>query len=108
MDRNQNICFYYFGYQLENHFKLQHGTSKQKYPCNPSPVCQNLHRKKIVSAELFSTTLLYPLEVTKTKAPWLISGRQASPNMGKGTKYIIPLTYPIYIIICETPLFTCI
>ena len=105
MERNQNICFY-FGYQLEIHIELQHGTSKQKYLWNPAPVCLNLHRKINVSAELFSTTLLYPLEVTKTKAPWLISGRQASPNMGKGTEYIIPLTYLIYFIICISQLFT--
>lgn len=69
-------------------------------------LCAKIFTAKNVSAELFSTTLLYPLEVTKTKAPWLISGRQASPNIGKGTEYIIPFTYLIYIIICISPLFT--
>lgn len=85
---------------LNCNMELANKISLQSLTCVPKSSPQ-----KNVSAELFSTTLLYPLEVTKTKAPWLISGRQASPNIGKGTEYIIPLTYPIYLIICISPLF---
>ena len=79
---------------LNCNMELANKISLQSLTCVPKSSPQ-----KNVSAELFSTTLLYPLEVTKTKAPWLISGRQASPNLGKGTEYSIPLTYLIYLII---------
>ena len=79
---------------LNCNMELANKISLESFTCVPKSSPQ-----KNVSAELFSTTLLYPLEVTKTKAPWLISGRQASPNLGKGTEYSIPLTYLIYLII---------